>query len=740
MTPSTPNQDPFSGGMTSFSALEILVAVRQRWIPGVALGLVCALAVGYWMSRSDILYESNASLMVETSDSRILTNMEEVGEVRRAGAALINTHIVRLNSRQFAERVARELTDDEKSALIEPFLDPENPGFTPNVVSVLRTAFSVYARSDSQVLVFNVQHPTPAVAVWLPNRYAEIYLHYLDDLRSLSSEHAISFLREQVDAARQEVEIGEEGLNTYRQEHNVISMIQSQQILTQELQTLNAASSAAELSVLEMDAELQQIREAGDDVDSLARLFVLTETAVISELVERLEALREERKMLSRDYLQRHPRMIENANRQEAASRQLLAAIDRRTDSIQNRIDATQTRIRRLHEQIETTEARVRELDSLAIQYSMQEREVQSKRNTYARLVDRLDEALVVSRLESSSLRMMDPSVYSWMIGQTSQAKIGLAAFVVFSVCLIGLPLILDLMDHRMRTVLDVERMLAKPLLGLIREFERGSVSRGEKSVFSDDNEVVESFRMIYGNFVLENSFSGPVALVVSSSLPSEGKTFVVANLGAILARHGKKVVLIDTDLRRPSLARLMQQRNELGLLAWYRSREGNSGVVEDPLSEESLGVVNLAPNLDLIPSGGSTKSPTEALSSDLFDVLISACRERYDIILFDTPPVGVFPDATLLGPYCEGAIFVVRQKRVDRSTALSSVQRLDTAESRVLGVVLNAVSSDPAGGAGQSSYGSYGAYGYTEKYRKAYAEEIESKEVRSKSSGIRPS
>lgn len=688
------------------------------------------------MSRSKIVYESNASLMVEASNAQILTNMEEVGEVNRGGAALINTHIVRLNSRQFSERVARSLTDEEKSALIEPFLDPENPDFKPNVVGVLRGAFSVFSRSNSQVLVFNARHPARSVAVWLPNRFAEIYLRYLEDLRSVSTENAIAFLRDQVDAARREVEAGEEGLNAYRQEHNVISMIQSQQILTQELQTLNAAANTAALSVMEMEAELQQIREAGEDVDSLARLSVLIETAVIGELVDRLEALREEQRTLSRDYLRRHPRMIENANSQEAASRQLLSAIARRTDSIQNRIEAAKSRIERVDEEIESTEARVRELDSLAIQYSMQEREVQSKRNTYARLVDRLDEALVVSRLESNSLRMMDSAEHAWMTGQTSTTTVGLAALAVFSVCFVGLPLALDLMDHRMRTVLDVERMLSKPLLGFIREFDKKRVNSGEKSVFSDDDEVVECFRTIFGNFVLENHFTGPVALVVSSSLPSEGKTFVVANLGATLARHGKKVVLVDTDLRRPSLARVMERSNELGLLAWYRSREGTSQLAEDPLSDESLGLVTVAPNLDLIPSGGSTKSPTEALTSDLFDVLISACRQRYDIILFDTPPVGVFPDATLLGAYSEGAVFVVRQKAVDRSTALGAVQRLDAAESRVLGVVLNAVSSDPTGGAGQASYGSYGAYTYSEKYRKSYAKDIDDESAKRESSG----
>jgi capsular exopolysaccharide synthesis family protein len=404
--------------------------------------------------------------------------------------------------------------------------------------------------------------------------------------------------------------------------------------------------------------------------------------------------------------------------------RQLLTAISRRTDSIKNEIKTEESRMERLAAEIESTESRIRELDSLAIQYGMQEREVQSKRNTYARLVDRLDEALVVSRLEQSSLRMMDSAEYSWKTGQTSMSTVGLAAISVFFVCFIGLPLALDLMDQRMRTVQDVERMLSKPLLGLVREFEGEEVNSGQKSVFGDDDEVVKCFRTIFGNFFLKDSFNGSYALVVSSSIPSEGKSFVVVNLGATLARHGKKVLLIDTDLRRPSLARMMNQNNESGLLAWYRSNRDKEGGGVDPFADESLGLANIIPNLDLIPSGGSTKNPTETLSSDLFDVLISSCRERYDVILFDTPPVGVFPDATLLKDFTEGSIFVVRQKQVDRNTALNAVRRLDATGSTVVGVVLNAITSDPTGGMGRSGYGDYGAYMYHEKYREGYVKE----------------
>ncbi|MGF1531945.1 MAG: CpsD/CapB family tyrosine-protein kinase, partial [Puniceicoccaceae bacterium] len=221
-----------------------------------------------------------------------------------------------------------------------------------------------------------------------------------------------------------------------------------------------------------------------------------------------------------------------------------------------------------------------------------------------------------------------------------------------------------------------------------------------------------------------------PYALIVSSTLPEEGKSFVAANTAAIFSRHDYKTLLVDCDLRRPTIARQFGLDNDAGILHWLRSGEAAQMHGNEILDNPDLGIRKLAPSFDVLTTGGSTKSPTEILSSGLFDRLVSAIKTRYEIIIFDTPPIGLFPDATILADFADSSIYVVRQRRVKRTAARHGINLLDRTNARPIGIVLNAVSTNPGsgidyGGGTYSAYGHYGHYGYgaKTKYQKHYGE-----------------
>ncbi|MGE9291569.1 MAG: polysaccharide biosynthesis tyrosine autokinase, partial [Puniceicoccales bacterium] len=365
--------------------------------------------------------------------------------------------------------------------------------------------------------------------------------------------------------------------------------------------------------------------------------------------------------------------------------------------------------------------------DRLAIQYKVREKEVDSKRRTYERLIDRLNETIVTSQLDSSMLRVMDEASVPGSPVSPSKKKTILAAGFVFVLCFIGIPLGLELIDNRIRTYADIDRVLKKPLLGDVREIQEDITTETKAmGVLGNQEEITEAFRNIYSNLHLKEQIPNTFTLMISSTIPSEGKTFTAINLASIYARHGHKTLLLDADLRRPSLAKNLGVSNEKGLLAWLRSRKISVPHDGDILSSPELGLTTIAENLDLIPAGGSTKSPTEALSSEHLDILISHLKEKYDFILFDTPPVGVFPDATILADFTDAAIYVVRQKKVPRAAARHGVNLLDQSRSPVWGIVLNGVTTNPSAGPGHYGdygYGQQGGYGYRYAYGKKYRE-----------------
>ena len=716
-----------------YSIKDVISIIRYRFLPGLAVGLLVSAVVAYWMMSKPPVYQASTSVMVEMSRDRILTNMEDIVDERRANnlRVALNTHFERLRSRQFAELVAKELNPGQVDQLVAPYLNPDYSDRKPNPVAILRTSFSISSRSDSQTLIFIGRHRNPQVASWLSTLYAETYIRHLTGLRAGSSEVAIQFLEEQVETAQREVEEGEQRLQDYRQDNNLVSIEENQEVVSQELQSLNEALNQHQISLVALRSQLDQIDGAENNPDALSRIPSLVENPAIDALISELENLKQERDILSRKYLERHPDMVANANRQEAALRQLDAAADRRRATIDETRIGILAQIEILRERIAEAEERARELDRLSIQYTVREREVISKRRTYERLIDRLNETQVTTQLDNNSLRIMDKANPPGRPLTPSLQKTVTTASLLVVLCLIAIPLGLELVDNRVRTFADVELVLKSKLLGDVKQFKSdNSVTR--KSLEKNE-EVVESFRSIYSTLLINGELPERLSLVVTSTIPSEGKSFVVGNLGEVFARHGRKTIVIDTDLRRPSLARFLDSSNHKGLLSWIRGRQEkqSKGDSASSLASEDLAPIYITENLDLLPAGGSTKAPTEVLTSNDLDQLISHLKERYDVIIFDTPPVGVFPDATLLADYVDASVFVIRQKKVARAAARQAINQLNQSNAPVAGVVLNGINSNPT--SGRSDYGSYAsgykyAYSYRQKYKDYYNDQEDGK------------
>ena len=186
---------------------------------------------------------------------------------------------------------------------------------------------------------------------------------------------------------------------------------------------------------------------------------------------------------------------------------------------------------------------------------------------------------------------------------------------------------------------------------------------------------------------------------------------------------HKYKVLLVDCDLRRPTLDRNFAKNNEVGLIKWILNSESildAKSIVQSP----ELGISAISKNLDLLCAGGSTNCPTEVLGDPRFNDLVSALKETYDVIIFDTPPVGLFPDATLVADHAMATLFVTRQNQVSRQKLRYSVSVMDRTEAPVVGVVFNGL-KDVRSVVGFGRYdGSYYGYGYEQdatQYNKYY-------------------
>ena len=234
------------------------------------------------------------------------------------------------------------------------------------------------------------------------------------------------------------------------------------------------------------------------------------------------------------------------------------------------------------------------------------------------------------------------------------------------------------------------------------------------------DEEVMEAFRVIYTTMELHSQVPAPKVILTTSTGPSEGKSFVTANLAATFSRHGNRVLIIDLDLRKPSQHKLCGLRNTHGIVEWYKSpqrvipRTGQE-LVQDP----DLGLVALKEgHLYLLRAGGSTRSPSEILASKDFESLFSSLGNMFDFIFIDTPPVGLFPDALLVSHHAEEALFVCKHNDINRHKIKFALTKLDRSATQVLGTVMNQMSASRRH---QYGYG-YRDYGYQYYGQKDYA------------------
>jgi len=289
-------------------------------------------------------------------------------------------------------------------------------------------------------------------------------------------------------------------------------------------------------------------------------------------------------------------------------------------------------------------------------------------------------------------------------------------------VLLIGVPIGIGVIDFRLKTSWEVEDFLNTTLAGEICRI-RGVKKKRRPHIVSEESKqnICEGFRGIYSRLEIGSEVIYPKVILISSTLPNEGKSVITANLASTFAMHGRRTLMVDADLRRPSLNGFHDLENNAGLLKWIRGREP---VPEEPLKDETLGIVQVEENLSLLRSGGSEKRPTRYFENERLNALFARLRDNFDVIIVDSPPMGVFSDSLLLSRYCDEILFVVRFNKTGKFRIRATVDRIYQSDIAMAGVVLNGI---PPGNS--SSYYGYRGYGtYSDEQYAAYERQREEK------------
>jgi capsular exopolysaccharide synthesis family protein len=695
------------------SPQDILQMYRERWLLGLIVGLAAAIVFFVLQPKQFPTYRTEASLLFETRKDRVLP-IQDVVDTQVQTVNELNTHLEQLRSQTFFDYAIASFTPAEAKRIQEAYRDPEQKDAPlPAVADIIRSGYYVYARKGTMIVTIGISNRDPEIAAMIANRIARRYIDFNLDRANTGTNSAIVFLRNQAEDMRNQVEAAENAMQAYRAKNNIAILGQTQSVVLQKVSSVGNELVKAQMEQVETHSLLEKIEDYQARGKDLLEIAAVISYGQVASHAAQLADLRAQRGFLEQRYLKEHPKMKDNAVQMQEATKLLADNIAMAIASLQTRLNVAKQYESRLRSELDEAQKNVHDLDRVSIEYKLLEQEAETKRATYSRIVDRLNEANVTSQLENVNIKLFDPAFVPgfpagspFLIACLESAGLGVFLFLV-------LPLIFGFIDTRVKTVANVEQGLGQVLLGAVKNIRGlGETERAHAFRLHKDGALEESYRGIYSEIDIRSTSPIPKIVAITSTMPGDGKSLTASNLAAAFAAHGRRTVLIDCDLRRPTLHRIYGASGSKGWTQWAQS----------PLPPEQKGkpaTIAVAENLELLPAGGMAKNPTETLDRLASSGLLKLLTAHYDIVMLDTPPVAVFPDALLLCRHCQELIYVCKFGAVRLSVVRRTLQRLRETGVTVLGLILNQMPETKLHTYGYQGYGSqrtdyYDAYAKT--------------------------
>lgn len=689
---------------------DYYVILRERLWIALPLALLVAIGFAYQKSRTVPLYQSTASMRVEKPE-KVVTS-QEVVETAITSDVELNTYLQVIQSAMLRSKVVASFTPDEIKILQRPYLADLQPGQTPPGVGSLVGEIFVESVRNSFVVRMHARHRDAEAAALIANRYVDQFILYLLESVSGRSEDAVEYLRVRAEELRVEAKASEQKLLDYMTRNNLVSLDSSVNIISDRLKSVNSALQDVRLTRLATEDLYRQVDSFRREGKNLLELSYISSHGTVPNLRAQIAELARTQTVLSDRYLERHPKMIDLANSISVAQAQLQKAVELAIADLEATLAKSREREQSLQREYEAQEKEQFRLRDIGVEFKSLEAASAISKNNYSELLNRLTQATNSSNIDKVPVRRLDPAVpagapFTPNIPGIIRTSVILGLGVFF-----GVAFGLSFIDDRIKSSWDVEHFIGANLLGIIPDLSSLSDAEKYRLILENKNERgSESFLGVYSAAKIHSKLDFPKAILITSTIPGEGKTLVSSNLAGCFARHGKRTLLVDCDLRRPMLHRHFEQPNDTGLLTWFA--KGARLDVHRASELPELGIITLGDNLDLLRSGGRSKSPTEMLESPAFSQLIDRLKKEYDLVIIDSPPLGAVTDSLLIAESTDEVVYVCRFNRALRKHIRLYIRALRQGKNEILGVVLNGLSER------RIEY--YSNYRYYRSYKKYY-------------------
>jgi len=571
---------------------------------------------------------------------------------------------------------------------------------------------------SSRLMDVSFESTDPQLAARIVNAHIASYIEQNFRSKYESTAQASTWLTGQLDDLRVKVQRSEDALITYERQNQIWTLDDKQNITTQRLADINKQLTDAQSERMKKES-LFQFAKSGN-LDAVPQV---QSNATFMDLLRKHADLSSQ----YTDALSQYGPNFPKVQRLQAQVRDIDDRIEKEKQKI---VDVLESDFReaREHETMMTgalddQKVAANQMAEKLVEYNILKREAEANKALYEGLMTKLKETAISASLRSSNIRVVDPAMIPSTPSRPAKTRNVALAFLVGLVGGIGLALMREYLDNTVKTPDDIETLARLPSLAVVPQFAgtngngkrpgllQGFSSNGHEKRIElvaqhlPKSQMSEAFRALRTSILLSQADHPPQVILVTSALPREGKTTAAANLAVTLAQLGDSTVLVDADLRKPGIGRLLN----LGTGKYAGLSSYLAGV-------STLDLVSIPhpaiPNLAAIPTGPLPPNPADLLSSHKLAEAIAELRTKYKFIVIDSPPIMAATDAVILSVQVDGVLLVVRSGETPKEAFTRTRDLLNSVKCHILGVVLNAVDSGAP-----DYYYSYRYYPYSYGY-----------------------
>jgi len=674
------------------------------------------------------IYKGSTTLLIESQAGNVVS-IEEVYGLDGSSREYYSTQYEILRSRSLATRVVDKMNLWEnpdfflkKKPLLgfalkdllpeswsEEVVEPSFEARRERAISSFMHGLEIVPVKQSQLVKVNFNSHNPRLAVEISRIVSEEYIDSDLESRLQLTQKASEWLTKRLDSLKRQLQESESQLQRFKEQEKLVDVQGVKGLSSKRLEALTDNLVEARQRYAEAEALYKQVKRAKQQgmsrLDSLPAILNHSQVQTYKRDVAEVQRKISE---LGKRYGPKHPKMIQMQAELKDARSSLYRQIQNVVNSVEREYEVARSNKDNLHREFEEAKKDSRGIDKKNYQLDVLQREVDANRSLYDLFLKRLKETSETIGIESANARILDPAIIPTTPFKPNKTRMLTMVIMLSALFAIAIALLLEKLDNTIKGSADVEEKLGLPVLGLLPKLKtKGKKDRSPLRAFHEDDQTVfaEAVRTIRTGVLLSDIDHEHKIMVVTSSVPGEGKSTVAMNIAHALS-HMSKVLLIDADMRRPSIA----EAGELGLHPKGLSQYA-AGTAKISEAVYEIG----GSNLRVMPAGIIPPNPLELISSKKFELALESLSKAFDHIVIDSAPTLAVSDALVLSRYADAMVYVVRADSTPSPAVQSGVKRLRQVNAPLSGAVVNMLATSKGG-----KY-SYGAYGYQGDYYSDY-------------------